>query len=136
MIVLSARILEHVENVNNFAYTPQLEFTEGDAGYLYLQLTDASKNRCEEGYRPAGVRYCPVAGSTLSVVIDNLDDDKKVTRTATQPFTGDASIWRISLLSTDPIRGTANLRLTLVESGVTKRGTVQAALCVRSQGAV
>lgn len=135
-MLLSARMLQNVCDANTFDYVTEVRFTEEDGPAVYFQLIDKQKDRADQGCFPAGRRYAPAAGATLSVVIDNLDDDIKITRAATQPYSNDPSIWRVQLLSTDPIRGTANLRLTLTEGSVIRRGTVTAALCIDSQRAV
>ena len=113
----------------------QVKFSEGDAPAIFFQLIDLTLDRPEQGYSPSGRRYMPVASSTLSVVLDNLDNARKVTRAATQPFASDPSIWKIQLLTTDSVRGTVNLKLTLTEPGtpvVITHGYVPAAIRVDS----
>lgn len=130
---LSARILNNVSGVNAFDYAEAAEFTEGDAPTIYLQLIDLSQDKAEKGFVPAGRRYCPASGATLSVVLDNIDDSRKLTKIATQPYpTQDPSIWSVTLLSTDKIRGTANLKLTLTESSKTTYGFLSAGAIVSS----
>lgn len=131
-MILSARFLDNVGSVNSFTYVQQAQFTEGDAIDIYFQLIDAAKMDTTENWKPAGMRYMPAAGATLSVTVDNIDDAKKITRPATQPFPLDPSIWKLSILSTDVIKGTQNLKLTLSEGGVQKKGLVKAALRVQS----
>lgn len=127
---LSARILQNVSGVNGFSYANQAEMTQGDTPTIYFQLVDASLDRPEQGFVPAGRRYMPAAGATLTVVLDSIDDSKKVTRVATQPFAQDPSIWAIPILSTDKIRGTVNMKLTLTESGQVTQGMAATALLV------
>jgi hypothetical protein len=120
-MVLSAKILTDVNSVNSFEFVERLQVVEGDAFSLYLQLADSSK----------GLRYVPAVGSTLTVVLDNIDANKKVSRSATQPYSGDGSIWSVSVLSSDPIlAGTVHVKLTLVESGSTRKGIVLNAIAV------
>ena len=113
-MLLSARILRDCVNVNSFEYADSAQFTKGDEVDVYIQLIDASLDTSSENFLPPGRRYMPATGATLQVVIENIDDAKKITRNATQPFT-DPSIWKISFFSTDAIEGTSNLRLTLTE---------------------
>jgi len=135
-MLLSARVLKNVVDVNTFEYATEACFTEGDGPAVYLQLVDVHKDCEGHGYHPGGRRYMPTAGATLSVVVENIDDDKKLTRTATQPFSNDPSIWKIQFMSTDPTRGTANLRLILTEPGPrVTRGSVLNAISVDPQGA-
>jgi hypothetical protein len=129
---LTARILENVSGVNSWQYADQASFTEGDAPTIYFQLVDASSDRADQGFVPGGRRYVPASGATLTVLIDHIDDARKLTKVATQPYAGDLSIWSIQLLSSDKLRGTLNLKLTLTESGKVTYGLVQSALGVQS----
>lgn len=125
---LSARVLKDVQSVNSFEADTELSWTEGDTLDIHLQLIDVSLDRALQGFQPEGRRYVPAAGATLSCVIENIDDAKKITRLASQPFANDGSIWRLSILATDVIRGTPQLRLTLTEGTKVTRGLVRLAL--------
>lgn len=134
-MLLSCRMLNAVSDVNRWDLVESLELGEGSLpDDLYLVLVDESLDRFRAGFSPDGRRYCPPAGSTLSVTLDNLDAAKKITRSATQPFAGDASIWKISLLTTDAgkIRGTVSVLLTLMEPAKTIKGMLKAAIAVRA----
>lgn len=128
-MLLSARMMDNVASVNAFNQVNQIRFGQGDALSFYFQLVDANLDRPEQGYSPAGRRYVPLAGATMSVVLDNIDDARKVTRTATQPFAQDPSIWMVQLLSTDTVRGTTNMKMTLTEGTKVTHGYVPA--CIR-----
>lgn len=132
-MLLSARLLKDVSNVNSFEYADVAEFTKGDALSVYFQLIDSSVHTTICGYNPSGRRYSPASGATMSVTIENIDDAKKVTRTATQPFALDPSIWKVDILATDVIAGTANLRITLTEGAVITRGLVKSAFRIWPQ---
>lgn len=134
-MLLSCRILENYVNVNSFEYATEATFTQGDATDVYVQLIDASLDRESQGFYPGGRRYVPATGATLSIMVDTLDDAKKVTRACTQ-VTGDGSIWRLQFLATDPVTGTANLRLTLTEGAKVTRGYLDSALSIKSTGNV
>lgn len=131
-MLLSARLLNNAVSVNSFEQVPRLVFGEGDAPAVFFQLIDKTLDRHEQGYVPAGRRYVPAVDATLSVILDNLDDARKVTRAASQPFAQDPSIWKVQLLSTDTVRGTINLKLTLTEGSVVTHGFVPAAIGVDS----
>lgn len=128
-------MLDGVASVNSFNYVERFEFTEGDTARLYFQLIDASQDRTAQGWKPTGRRYMPAVGATLQVSLDNIDDDKKVTRAAVQAYpTSDPSIWYVNVLATDKVRGTVNLLLQLTESGIVKFGRLDAAASVANQG--
>lgn len=129
-MILSARFLTNVGSVNDFGYTQNVEFTEGDAVDVYFQLIDSTKDQGAEGFKPSGRRFMPASGATLTALVDNIDTAKQVTRSCTQPYANDPSIWLLTLLATDAIKGTANLKLTLVESSVTRRALVKNAIRV------
>jgi hypothetical protein len=129
---LSARILENVSGVNAFDYANQASFTEGDTPTIYIQLIDASKDRAEQGFVPAGRRYVPATGATLEVTFDHIDSARKVVRAASQPFPGDPSIWAVNVMSTDKIRGTVNVKLSLTEGPKVTKGLLQQALAVEA----
>lgn len=131
-MILSARFLNSVGSVNDFCYMQQVQFTEGDQLDVYLQLIDTAKMAAIDGWKPPGLRYMPAAGATLSVTVDNIDDAKKITRAATQPYPLDPSIWKFTIMATDVIKGTQNIRLSLSQGGVLTRGLVKAALRVQS----
>lgn len=133
-MLLTARILTDVSSANKFRPTNQYKMTQGDAGTLYFQLVDASLDTAQEGFNPAGRRYIPAVGATLSIVIDNIDDSKKITRAATNPFSDDRSIWALSINSSDTIKaGTAAIKLTLTEGAVITRGILLNAIGISSQ---
>lgn len=124
-MLLSADFLKDVCGVNSFEYTHGVEWTEGDALTLSFQLIDVSLDTAPQGYFPPGRRYVPASGSTLTVVIENIDDAKKVTRAATQPYAQDGSVWQVQIFATDKIRGTPQIRLTLTEPSKTTYGLIK-----------
>lgn len=121
-------MLKDVQSVNSFETDNQLEWTESDALNIHFQLIDASLDLDREGYTPSGRRFVPAAGATLQVELQNVDDARRVTRLAVQPFAQDGSIWRLQILAADPCRGTPQLRLTLTEGSVVTTGIVKAAV--------
>lgn len=129
-MLLGAHLLTAVSTVNSFDYTTAVEASKGDAFDVYLRLVDKERHRADQGYEPAGLRYVPAAGATLTVEFMSIDDAKRFVRVATQPFPGDPSIWRVPVLASDPLRGTVDLKVTLTESGVIRTFRIQAALLV------
>lgn len=105
-MLLTAKMLHNVAGVNAFDSADALRFTEGDSTPLTFVLVDAALG---------GRRYVAPAGSTLQVTLFNVDDDIQIVRAASQPFSGDLSMWRLTLLTTDIIRGTVTMGLKLTE---------------------
>lgn len=134
-MLLSARMLNNVSDANSFEYGTQSRFMEGDTPYVYFQLIDVNK---DGNLKPQGRRYAPTAVATLTVVIKNVDDSKTLTKTATQPFTNDGSIWRFQVSSSDALRGTYSFKLTLTENSgaTTTYGYVTNALSVVPQSGI
>jgi hypothetical protein len=132
-MLLSARVLKNLTTVNSFEHDETVQWMEGDSLTLHIQLLDAELDTDHEGFYPPGRRYMPVATSTLTVVLENVDDARKVTRVATQPYaTLDPSIWAVTILATDLVRGAPQIRLTLVEPSRTIRGVVKGAIRIQS----
>jgi hypothetical protein len=127
---LSLRMLDNVAGINNFEFVNQVLMTEGDTPQIYFQLVDLAKDRAEQGFDPAGRRYVPAFGATLQVTLDHIDQARKVVRSASQPFSQDPSIWAVTLLPTDKLRGTVNLKVALTEGSQVTQGMLQAALNV------
>ncbi len=127
-MLLSARVLDAVGNVNIFTVVQSLEITAGDSGTLYLQLIDSSLDGNALQFNPPGRRYVPAAGATLTVVFNALDDARKVTRAASQPFPGDGSIWTVPFLAGDALSGLVDVLLTLTEGVKVTTGRVQKAI--------
>lgn len=127
-MLLSARILNNVSGVNAFSSVSVMEFTEGDGPTIYFQLVDLSSDRADQGFNPPGRRYIPASGATLQCVIHHPDDEKKITRYATQPFTQDGSLWALQLQPTDHVRGSVDLLLTLTEGGRITRGALRSSI--------
>lgn len=131
MALLGARFLVGAGTVNSFRFATEIRAFQGDAFNLDLQLIDRGQLTASEGYHPAGLRYCPQAGSTLSIKFKSIDSAKEFSRSASQPFAGlDASVWRVPVLATDPLLGTVNLTATLTEGGVTRTFSIPAGILV------
>lgn len=135
-MLLSAQMLKDVQSVNSFEPDSQLSWTEGDVVDIYFRLVDMTLDRADQGFSHPGRRYVPALGATLNVAIENVDDAKKISRLATQPFSNDGSIWKLSMLSTDTIRGTPQMRLTLTEGTKVTRGLVKLALKIHAKSGV
>ena len=121
-MLLSAKILNNVANVNTFDISAQTTFTEGDLPTIYLQLIDSQSKLS---------RYIPSTGATLVVTFKHVDNAKTFTKIATNPFPGDTSIWAFTFTSLDNVKGTINLQLTLTEGAVVTRGLVNTAILVQ-----
>lgn len=130
-------MLADVANVNSYEYVTTHEMAANDSGYVYFQLKDNSvlKSAAPQRFYPSGRRYIPAVGASLQVEVNNLNDARKIIRTATAPFTEDRSIWRLQILPTDNITaGTFSLFLTLNEGGIFTRGVVNMAMSIQADG--
>lgn len=135
-MLLSARFLNQVASVNSFEYADNAQWTAGDTVTLYFQLADLTLDRPSGGYFPAGRRYMPASGATLNVTLANVDTAVQLVRAATQPYpTTDPSIWSVSVLATDLIRGTCDLVLNLREGSTLTSGRVVAGVLISTSGA-
>ena len=133
-MVLSFRFLNDVNSVNSFESAASASISAGDTQDLYIMLVDSSLDRTDQGFNPAGRRYMPPATTSLTCTFTNAGTGPSTpqsgfdlgyrlnptvpvnfVRTATQPFAGDASIWMIPLLASDPLNGTINMKLIMTE---------------------
>jgi len=149
-MLLAGRFLTGVANVNTFdGVAPSISMNAGDTQGLYFQLVDASVDRKEQGFSPSGRRYIPASGATVSVAFTNTDTGPDVcvtefggsrinpsapaniTRSASNPFAQDTSIWMVQLLGTDSLKGTVNVAITLTEPGSPPRIVKCAGLVLR-----
>ena len=128
--MLSARLLTNVGSVNLFDYADNVSVSQGDTFDLYIQIINMDQDKALKGFQPAGRRYVPAPAATLSVSLTNLDDAASLTRVAVQPFAGDQSIWKLSVLATDHLVGTTALVFTLTEGTKISKGRLDAAILV------
>lgn len=129
---LTLRLLDDVQNVNSWEPVTELNVTSGDPQTVYVQLINAARHRC--GYEnEAPMRYMPAVGATMSLIFDNIDAAKKVTKTASQPFSNDTSIWKVDLTAqeTAKLAGTVAIVSTLTEGTRVVTGRLLAALLVK-----
>jgi hypothetical protein len=148
-MLLSFRFLNGVANVNVFDVASSIEIAQGDTQDLYVQLIDASLDRIDQGFNPSGRRYMPATGATMNVTFTNTDTgpsitgdfalsprinpsvQNKFTRAAVQPFPGDSSIWKVSLLASDPLNGTVQMKVVLTEPSRTLTAAQLPGTCLR-----
>ena len=129
-MVLTALPLNSVGSVNVWQFDDVIEFTEGDPASVYFMLVDSTLDRSRV---PAGRSYVPAAAATLTCAIETLDDTKKISRAASNPFPDDRSIWKLDFYATDSVRGTAGIRLTLTEGAVIRTGYAKNVLRIQSK---
>jgi len=133
-MLLSAQLLSNVSSVNDYTEQTAIKTTQGDPFTLSLRLVDLSKDTQS---RPVGRRYMPASGSVVTVIFQNIDDEKKIRRVATQPFpTSDPSIFEVPVLSEDDLVGTVNVGLELQEGDNLFTGGVRAAILANPRGSV
>ena len=114
---LNAKILKNVANINQFEYANQAYIQEGQANEFYLQLVDLDK--LPSGSSECPLRYIPQGTSiALTVIFPSLDaDTNEIQKIASQPFSGDLSIWKVSLSSSElPSSGNIRIKLTIDSS--------------------
>jgi hypothetical protein len=129
-MLLTARILADVADVNHWTAADVAESVEGSTLDLYFQTVDGSVERHNV---PAGRRYIPAAGALLEVTIETINTAKRVVRAATNPFPEDKSIFKLSLTPADGLVGTFSLKLKLVEGAKTSYGVLKQAISIRPQ---
>lgn len=107
---LSVKFLKNVYDVNGFQYSDQWDISEGSSQKLYFQVIDKLKE---------DLRYMSEADSfSFEVTFLSIDDDSEITKTATQPFSIDNSIFLIELDANEvPNSGAVKFKLTETTGG-------------------
>jgi hypothetical protein len=91
------RILDNVCNLNSFREADEITLRRGEATEICFMLKSVD-NSCEEAKE---IRYIPPTGSTVTVTFNHIDSNKVITRTATQKYSDDKSIYSVPILATD-----------------------------------
>ena len=136
---ITAKMLKNVANVNNWQYANQAHVQENQANDIYFQLVDLDITPAIDkslALPDFPLRYIPQGTSiALEVTFPALrseSDDvnaEQFSVAASQPFSDDKSIWKVSLTSSQlPKSGSITMKLTI--DGVDKYFLVNNALAV------
>lgn len=131
---LGVQMLDSFAQLNSFQKKETVELAQGETVDLYFQLIDKDQS---------GLRYVPAAGATVFVEIPRFSEvfptmlnqrstmDFSVRRFASQAFSLDSSIWKLSLAATDTANMmSSNIRVTVTEGSVVKIALLPQALKV------
>jgi hypothetical protein len=117
----SVKFLKNVANVNTFQYTSQWNISEGYSHVLHFQITDKLKD---------DLRYLSQATEMdVSVLFLSIDESTEITKTATQAFADDRSVWSITL-EYDEVPNPGAIKVMITEDGVEKIFRVDHAITV------
>jgi hypothetical protein len=114
-MLLTALFLDDVGDVNTFTPVTQLEIGAGDTQDIYFQIVDIAVNPSAAGFNPPGRRYMTAVNSTVAIELLSVDCNKQIFRQAVMPFSQDASIWKFTVLASDPIGGTVMMKIKITE---------------------
>jgi hypothetical protein len=117
------KALKNVDNINSWNYTPTAVSYQGQTNSIYFQIVD--KDRVDS------TRYIPVSGASCSIFFPNLDNAKKLTIQATQPFPQDSSIWMVTIASNQNI-SSGNVVFNLTENAITRSFVIDSFISVNS----
>lgn len=130
---INAKILKNVANVNQWEYATEAYVQEGQTNEIYLQLVDLDKTHLGEKSKALPdfpLRYMPQgAVNAIDVTFPNIDSTEEITVSATQPFSDDKSIWKVTLSSAQ-VPNSGNIIVKLTEDGVEKSFVVRSAVRV------
>ena len=125
---LIVKLLENVNDVNNFYEVEQFEHVNGNAQTLYFRLVSELSGNCHK-YQ----RYIPSATAQCTVTFDSLDCANYVRRAATMAFPNDdRSVWMVELNQNDIIMG--NMRVELYDGGTRQTLLLEGRLIGSSAG--
>jgi len=132
-MLLGARLLDQVFDVNNWTVVQDVRFTQGDSPWVYIQLVNLT---LDKKLKPPGRRYVPQPGATLTVTLQNVNSANTLIKACTQPFTQDSSIWVFQILGSDGLVGSYTFTMQLTEGTVVTFGRCSNALAVTPQSGV
>lgn len=117
------RALKNVDSVNAWNYQSQSHVYALQTNTIYFQVV----NKDRGDY----FRYMPSSDAACSIYFPNLDNAKKLTIPASQPFPQDPSIWMVTIASNQNV-STGNVVFNLTEAGITKSFSIDSFLVVDS----
>ena len=117
------KALKNVDNINSWQYSSQSTVYSGQTNDLYFQIVDRD--------RADSTRYIPVSGATCSIYFPNLDNAKKLTIQASQPFAQDSSIWKVTVAANQNV-SSGNVVFNLTENSITKSYVIDGFITVNS----
>jgi len=122
------RLLENVNDVNNFYEVEQFEHVNGNAQTVYFRLTSELSGNCHKFQR-----YIPSTTAQVTVIFDSLDCANFIRRPATMAFPNDdRSIWMVQLTQNDIVMGA--MKALLYDGGTMQTLTLDGRLIARSAG--
>lgn len=113
------KFLSDVCSVNQYTQVRELKFLQGNQQKVFFQLCKGD------------IRYIPQGVDSNSVVVSfgSLDEDKRIERTATQPYADDKSIWCVTIGAGDCI-GYDAMSVELTETS----GASTTSICFQQKG--
>jgi len=132
---LNAKILAASSTVNSLKYVDQVSLMKGETVTVMFQLVDEETNQ----------RYMPASGATLQAQVlrfveyfqgsGNIrtSQNYSLTKSCTQPFNLDASIWQFTISATESANvASSNLALTLTEGSAIRKALVKQAISAQA----
>jgi len=117
---LSAKFLKNVANINCFEYVSQWDISEGSAQTLCFQITDKHKD---------DLRYLSQATviDSVTVTFPSIDEGEVITKTATQKWADDKSVWCVDLAA-DEVPGSGAVYFSIIEDTIESKFKVSQAI--------
>lgn len=118
---LDIKMLDPTSTLNDIEYINELEVYPGETTTVMFQIVNKSN----------GIRYIPDSGAIVTVKLYSVNDVNNITKTATNPFVDDRSIWSFNLnaVETQKMAG-VNMELTITEGTQIKKIWAQSVIIV------
>lgn len=118
---LDIKMLDPTSTLNDIEYINELEIYPGETTTVMFQIVNKSN----------GIRYIPDSGAIVTAKLYSVNDVNNITKTATNPFVDDRSIWSFSLnaIETQKMAG-VNMELTITEGTQIKKIWAQSVIIV------
>jgi hypothetical protein len=105
--------LKNVCDINGFEEAMELRLVAGNPGQVYFRLVDLDR-RVSADQGAGYLRFVPASGATMSMTIGAIDSNSVVTRSLSNPFSDDRSIWLLPILASDQLAfGSMEAALTI-----------------------
>jgi len=118
---LGIQMMDSDSTLNNLIELNQVELSPGETTTVMFQLINSVSNQ----------RYIPATGATMTARMMSSNNANIISKSPTQPFVDDKSIWSFPLTSADTSKvAGVNLEITLTEGANIKKVWAQSVIVV------
>ncbi len=118
---LGIQMMDADSTLNNLIPLNQMELSPGETATVLFQLINSINHQ----------RYMPASGATMTARMVSNNNANIISKSPTQPFADDKSIWSFPLSATDTVKvAGVNLEIVLTEGANIKKVWAQSVIIV------